>query len=138
MDFEKLRQYRNQSNAFAQKLGITVEEIRPGYARSTKVTCADEINPSGITHGGVCFTMADLTAGAASSSHGRLSATVNADYHYLRPSHTGDTLTAEAREIKSGRTLCVYEVRITNQEGVLVGMGTYTFFIKETPLPIDG
>ena len=137
MDFEKLRQYRNESNAFARKLGIVVEEIRPGYARSRKVTLADETNPAGTTHGGVCFTMADLTAGAASAAHGCVSATVNADYQYLRACHTGDTLTAEAVEVKSGRTLCVYEVKITDQDGKLVGMGTYTFFIKDKPLPVE-
>ena len=137
MDFEKLRAYRNESNAFARKLGIVVEEIGPGYARATKTVGPDETNPAGTAHGGVYFTLADVTSGAASSSHGFASATVSADYHYLRSCHAGDTLTAEARESKGGRTLCVYDVRITDGSGTLVGSGTYTYFILDKPLPLD-
>lgn len=131
MDFEKLRQYRNKNNAFAKKLGICVEEIGPGYARATKTVLDDETNPAQTTHGGVYFTLADVVSGAASSSHGFISATVSADYHYLRSCHAGDTLTAVAREIKKGRTLCVYEVKITDQNGILLGNGTFTYFIKD-------
>lgn len=137
MDYEKLRAYRNENNAFARKLGIVVEEIGPGYARAVKTVESDETNPAQTVHGGVYFTLADVVSGAASSSHGFASATVSADYHYLRSCQAGDTLTAEAREIKGGRTLCVYEVRITNQQGTLVGSGTYTYFLLDTPLPLD-
>ena len=136
MDFERLKQYRNEHNAFARKLGIEVLEISAGYAKAVKTVQPDESNPALTTHGGVYFTLADVTSGAASSSHGCVSATVSADYHYLRSCHPGDTLTAEAREIKGGRTLCVYEVRISDQHGTLLGNGTYTYFITETPLPL--
>ena len=36
MDYEKLRDTRNSTNPFAQRLGIFVEEIGPGYARAVK------------------------------------------------------------------------------------------------------
>lgn len=134
MDFERLKHYRNESNAFARKLGIKVEEIAPGYARAVKTILADELNPAQTAHGGVYFTLADVVSGAASSSHGFTSATVSADYHYLHSCHAGDTLTAEAREVKSGRTLCVYEVQLTDQHGTLVGTGTYTYFILDKKL----
>ena len=136
MDFEQLRQYRNDSNAFARKLGILVEEIGPGYARASKTVQEDETNPAGTTHGGVYFTLGDVTSGAASASHGFVSATVSADYHYLRSCRAGDTLTVQASEIKSGRTLCVYEVRITDQTDTLLGSGTYTYFLTDKPLPL--
>ncbi len=137
MDFEQLRQYRNKNNAFARKLGIVVEEIAPGYARASKTVLPDETNPAQTTHGGVYFTLADVTSGAASSSHGFVSTTVSADYHYLRSCHAGDTLTAVATEIKKGRTLCIYKVDITDQNGVLLGTGTYTYFIKDKLLDLE-
>ena len=34
-------------------------------------------------------------------------------------------------EIKAGKTLCVYDVRITDQEGTLLGTGTFTFYRLE-------
>ncbi len=134
MDFEEMLKYRRSSNAFAKKMGICVEEIAEGYARVTKTVQEDEINPGGTTHGGVCFTLADIVAGSASTVHGRLSATVNASYQYLGACYAGDTLTAEAREIKSGRTICVYEVSIKDQNGKHVGQGTFTFFLKDQKL----
>lgn len=136
MDFERLKRYRNENNAFARKLGIEVEEIAHGYARAVKTIQADELNPAQTAHGGVYFTLADVTSGAASSSLGFASATVSADYHYLRSCHAGDTLTAEAREVKSGKTLCVYEVQISDQHGRLVGTGTYTYFILDKQLEL--
>lgn len=136
MDFEQLMHYRNENNAFARKLGIEVKELAPGYARATKTILDDETNPAQTAHGGVYFTLADVTSGAASSSHGFVSATVSADYHYLRSCHAGDTLTAVAREVKSGKTLCVYDVQITDQHGTLVGMGTYTYFILDKQLDL--
>ena len=38
------------------------------------------------------------------------------------------TAVAEAREIKHGKTVSVYEARVTNQDGILLGTGTFTFF----------
>ena len=47
---------------------------------------------------------------------------------FMRSANIGDTLTAEAHEVKSGKTLCVYDVRVTDQNGVLLGTGTFTFY----------
>ena len=47
MDYKKLRDTRNSSNPFAQRLGIFVEEIGPGYARAVKdITCLLYTSPS--------------------------------------------------------------------------------------------
>ena len=47
MDYKKLRDTRNSSNPFAQRLGIFVEEIGPGYARAVKDITAEDANPVG-------------------------------------------------------------------------------------------
>ena len=128
MDFEKLKDIRNSTNPFAQQLGIWVEEIREGYARVTKTIGPDDLNPVNAPHGGVYFSMADTVSGSAMASHGYYAVTVNASYNYLRSGSVGDVFTAQAREVKSGRTLSVFDVEITNQDGMLLGTGTFTFF----------
>ena len=128
MDYKKLRDTRNSSNPFAQRLGIFVEEIGPGYARAVKDITAEDANPVGVAHGGCYFSLADTACGSAMASHGYYAVTVNASYDFLRSGRAGDTLTAVATEVKGGRTLCVYGVRITNQEGTLLGTGTFTFY----------
>lgn len=128
MDYKKLRDTRNSSNPFAQRLGIFVEEIGPGYARAVKDITADDANPVGVAHGGCYFSLADTACGSAMASHGYYAVTVNASYNFLRSAKLGDHLVAEARETKPGRTLCFYEVEIRDQAGTLLGNGSFTFY----------
>lgn len=128
MDLKKLVEFRNSCNPFTALLGIQVEDIGPGTARVTLPLEPRHLNPVGVPHGGVYFSMADTACGSAIASHGYYAVTVNASYEFLRSGRPGDTLTAVAEEVKNGRTLCVYSVRITNQEDTLLGTGTFTFY----------
>ena len=127
MDFQKMAEFRNTHNTYAHRLGIFVEEIGPGYARVTKTITPEDLNPLNFAHGGVYFSMADTACGSAMASHGHMAVTVNASYNYFRSAAPGDMLTAVATEVKTGRTLCVYDVRITDQNETLLGTGTFTF-----------
>ena len=134
MDFQKMADYRNTHNPYVQRQGVVVEEIGPGYARVTKTVAPEDANPLGVPHGGVYFTMADTACGSAMASHGYMAVTMNAGYNFFRSANMGDRLTAEAREIKGGKTICVFEVRITDQNGTLLGTGTFTFYKLEQPI----
>ena len=130
MDYQKMVEYRNTKNPHAQRLGILVEEIGPGYARVTKTIGPEDLNPLGLAHGGVYYSMADTACGSAASSYGFMAVTVNANYSYFRSAMPGDRLTAEARELKGGKTISVFEVRVTDQKDTLLGSGTFTFYIQ--------
>lgn len=128
MDLEKLRKFRNDKNPYAALLGIHVEEIGLGTARATIHLEDRHLNPVGVPHGGVYFSLADTACGSAMASHGYYAVTISTSYEFLRSGRPGDTLTAVATETKGGKTICVYDVRITNQEGTLLGTGTFTFY----------
>ena len=128
MDYQKIVEYRNARNPYVQRQGIQVEEIGPGYARVTKTVIPEDANPLGVPHGGVYFTMADTACGSAMASYGYKAVTMNASYNFFRSANMGDLLTAEAQEAKHGQTVSVYEVRIANQNGTLLGTGTFTFY----------
>lgn len=136
MDFQKLVAYRNTHNPYAARMGIVVEEIGLGCARVTKTIGADDLNPVGVAHGGCYFSMADAACGSALASHGFLSVTAGAEYHFFRSADLGDTITAHAHELKYGRTLCVYDVRLTNHDGTLLGTGTFTFYKLNQPIEV--
>ena len=136
MDLQKILEYRNNRNRFCQRLGITITELSPGYAKAVKNVTEDDLNPLNVAHGGVYFTMADNAAGSAMAAYGEKAVTLNALYNFMRSAKDGDTLTAEAREIKHGGTVCVYDVRITDQNDVLVGTGTFTFYSLKQPLSL--
>lgn len=137
MDMQKILEYRNARNRFCQRIGITVTELSPGYAKVVKTVTEDDLNPVDVAHGGLYFTMADNAAGSAMAAYGTRAVTLNAQYNFMRPARTGDTLTAVAQESKHGGTICVYEVRITDQNDNLTGTGTFTFYDLKQPLDID-
>ena len=137
MDMQKILEYRNARNRFCQRIGITVTELSPGYAKVVKTVTEDDLNPVDVAHGGLFFSMADNAAGSAMAAYGEQAVTLNAQYNFMRPARTGDTLTAVARESKHGGTICVYEVRITDQNDNLTGTGTFTFYELKQPLDID-
>ena len=136
MNYQKMADYRNSHNPYVHRQGIFVEEIGPGFARVTKTVVPEDANPLGVPHGGVYFTMADTACGSAMASHGYKAVTMNASYNFCRSANVGDCLTAEAREVKHGKTVCVFEVRITDQNGVLLGTGTFTFYSLPEKLEI--
>ena len=136
MNYQQMAEYRNSHNPYVQRQGIFVEEIGPGYARVTKTVVPEDANPLGVPHGGVYFTMADTACGSAMASDGYKAVTMNAGYNFFRSANVGDRLTAEAREVKHGQTVCVFEVRITEQSGTLLGTGTFTFYSLSEKLEI--
>ena len=137
MDLQKALEYRNSRNLFCKQLGITVTELSLGYAKTVKEVTAEDVNPIGVAHGGLYFTMADAAAGSAMASYGHKAVTLNAQYSVFRSAQPGDTLTAVAREVKHGGTVCVYDIAIHDQNGVCVGTGTFTFFDLKEPLTIE-
>lgn len=128
VSLEKVVEYRNKYNRFARKLGIVVESVSHGSARVVKTIEEDDLNPLGRAHGGVYFTMADSAAGSAMVAKGYAAVTMNSTYNFFRSAVAGDVVTATATEVKSGRTICVYDVRVTDQNGTLLGTGTFTFY----------
>ena len=128
MDMQKILEYRNARNRFCQRVGITVTELSPGYAKVVKAVTEDDLNP---------FSMADNAAGSAMAAYGEQAVTLNAQYNFMRAAKAGDVLTAEAREAKHGGTVCVFDIRITDQDGNLDGTGTFTFYNLKKPLKID-
>lgn len=127
MDYERLRAFRNEHNPFPRRLGIYVEELRPGYARAVKTVTEEDLNPVQVTHGGVYFTLADTVCGSVMAAYGTMAVTINCSFSFLKSARAGETLTAEARELQSGRSICVIEVRVTDGGDRLFAVGTFTF-----------
>ena len=98
MDMQKILEYRNARNRFCQRIGITVTELSPGYAKVVKTVTEDDLNPVDVAHGGLFFSMADNAAGSAMAAYGEQAVTLNAQYNFMRAAKAGDVLTAEARE----------------------------------------
>jgi acyl-CoA thioesterase len=50
---------------FGERLGISYTEVEPGSSRAVLEVRDEHLNPHGVCHGGVLFTFADDSMGAA-------------------------------------------------------------------------
>ena len=136
MDYEQIRAFRNAKNRFCQRLGIQVEELRPGYARAVKTVTEDDLNPAQVPHGGVYFSLADNACGSAMAAYGTKAVTISCSFSFLKRAQVGSRLTAEARELQGGRSICVLEARVTGEAGELFAVGTFTFRRMKEPFEL--
>jgi uncharacterized protein (TIGR00369 family) len=132
MTFEKLKQFLQQIpfNALLElKLvrlhrdGVTIEcRMRP-----------DLMNGSGVLHGGVTATLADVAVGMALARHlgrPRAGTTVEMKVNYLRPVTHGK-ITARAHLLKVGARLCCGSVEIWDGEKRPVAAALATYMILD-------
>jgi acyl-CoA thioesterase len=106
----------------SQRLGMALDEIRPGYARMSMRVREDMLNGHGTCHGGYIFMLADSAFAFACNSHNFNTVGAGCSIDYLAPGREGDLLTAEAVEqALSGKT-GVYDIVVTDQEGRKVAL----------------
>jgi acyl-CoA thioesterase len=106
----------------SQALGMTLDAIRPGYARMRMRVRDDMLNGHGTCHGGYIFMLADSAFAFACNSHNFNTVGAGCTIDYVAPGRAGDVLVAEAVEqALSGKT-GVYDVVVTDQDGRKVAL----------------
>lgn len=133
---DAIRRYFNRSDTFAQHLGIELLEVAEDHGVATMPLGNAQRNGMHHAHGGAIFALADMAFAAASHASGQYWVNAQSSISYLAPGRVGP-LRGEARKIRRGRHLGVYEVRITDADGTLVAIATINGFNTETPLPQD-
>lgn len=131
IDYERLREERNEKNEFAKNNGIRITKVSKGHAIAEMDVDQKKKNPIGTVHGGCLFTMADTCAGAAASSHGNWVTTVNAEINYLKAARESKHIIAESSEIKVGKSLIVEDVNIHDEAGRHLVHATFTFYVLD-------
>ncbi len=101
----------------SQAMGMTLDEIRPGYARMSMTIRADMLNGHLTCHGGYTFALADSAFAFACNSHNLNTVGAGCSIEYLAPGRAGDVLTAEAVEQTLSGKSGIYDVKVSNQEG---------------------
>jgi acyl-CoA thioesterase len=103
-----------QRDGVVDGLGIEIEDISPGYARTSTTVVATMLNIYGTCHGGVIFTLADSALGYASNAEGPVAVATGGDVNFLRPARLGDRLVAEARQKHRTRRTALFEIEVRN------------------------
>ena len=106
----------------SQALGMTLDAIRPGYARMRMRVREDMLNGHGTCHGGFIFMLADSAFAFACNSHNFNTVGAGCTIDYLAPGRAGDVLVAEAVEQALVGKTGVYDVVVTDQDGRKVAL----------------
>jgi uncharacterized protein (TIGR00369 family) len=112
----------------ATLIGMRMTAVEPGAVRFELDAAKQHTSPLGTVHGGILCDIADAAMGCAHASHldeGETFTTLELKMNFLKPVWAGH-LVAEARVLKSGRTIGLVDCRITDEDGSLVAYGTST------------
>ena len=106
-----------------------IEKMRDGHVVVTTKVVDSSLNYYGNAHGGYLFTLCDQISGLVVISLGLDGVTLQSSINYLKAGKLDDVLTIKGECVHQGRTTCVVDVAITNQEGKNVCKATFTMFV---------
>ena len=124
---------------FAQRMGIELQEVRPGCSRASMTLTPDMLNFHGIPHGGAIFSLADAAFAAASNSHGQTAVALSVTISFLAAAEAGLRLVAEAQELRKGHRSGFYQITVREETGDLIATcqavvyRKQEFFVERTP-----
>jgi acyl-CoA thioesterase len=119
----------NQAGAFAQLLGMSFDEMVSGRCVATLQVQQHLLNPHGIAHGGVAFSLADSACGGAALSalgEPRI-LTQDMQIRYHGPARLGKIIAA-AEVIHHGQRTITVQCQV-HQAGSLIASVSATFAI---------
>jgi len=109
-------------DSFSQWLGIELVDIKEGYSKIKMLVREEMMNGLNVVHGGIAFSLGDSAFAFACNSRNNLSLALETSISFLKPVFVGDTLIAEAKEVRNGRSTGVYLVEIKNQHEQLIAL----------------
>ena len=117
---KKLIEYTAE-NAFVQACGIEIWELEEDHAVMGTTARPELLNPMGMLHGGLLFTLADC----------RTYVTQTGSLNYYRNIHEGQVY-AVGKVQHRGRTVCTVLVEIYAKETQkLLAAGTFSMFATQ-------
>ncbi|CAD7037098.1 phenylacetic acid degradation protein PaaD [Pseudorhizobium halotolerans] len=125
-------------DAASQRLGMSLDHIAPGQATLSVTVTEAMSNGHGNCHGGYIFTLADSAFAFACNSYNEMVVAQHCSITYINPVRIGDRLTATAAEVSRRGRSGIYDIRITNQDGVHVAeFRGHSRTVKGTHVPVD-
>jgi acyl-CoA thioesterase len=120
-----------QNDFYSQWLGLEVLETELGVCQLKCTVRKEMLNGFGIAHGGITYALSDSALAFAANSYGFQAVSIETSISHLKKVQEGDILVAFCSEIHRGKTIGKYEVKIVNQNQVLVSHFIGTVFISK-------
>ena len=120
----------NEQNGFLKHNDIIIEKADEKVSKVKMDITEKSLNPYGIVHGGLIFSMGDTVMGITVRKTGRNAVTLDASINYIKPG-TGKYLIATSEVLKIGKTTSVLKANIYNDQNELIAIMSSTYFFIE-------
>lgn len=124
-NIEKLKEL-GKHEPVASFLEMKLLELSAGFARVSMPMKAEYVNFNGMIFGGIISAVADQAFAYATNSVINPNVASQFNIHFISPAGAKDELTAECRVMKSGKRVCISEIKVINQAGKLIATATGT------------
>jgi len=120
---------------FPEYLGLNITHAEADVVRG-ELTVRQEIctMPMAVLHGGALMSLADTLGAVATFLNlppGAGTTTLESKTNFLRAAPVGTTVTGECTPIHRGKSTMVWQTKITNADGDLVGIVTQTQMVLQ-------
>ena len=123
---------KNNQSAFAKHIGIGINELDYGFAKSMLKINQNHLNLYGTLHGGVILSLADHTAGAAGSAGAlhemKMCLALQSNFNFLKTVGVkiGDEIRAQAVFVRETKRVVYVEVEVVDAKNELIAKGSLT------------
>jgi len=124
-----------QKEPFARKMGLRLLKVEPGYAMVEMEPQEDSRNIFGMTHGGAIFALIDEAFEVSCNTYGTVAVALNVAVTYHRAPDRKSKLRAESREIHRSAKTGTYDIKVMDEQGVLIASCTALCYRKKEKLP---
>lgn len=130
-----IKELLNKTDRFAAAAGCQITEVSDSHAVAVMTVTNAHLNGGHVCQGGALFTLADLAIAALMNASGHLTFGISNSIMFVSSAHEGDSLRAEAVFVSDHHKIPSVEVRVTNQDDVLICHVTGMGYRKSIPLP---
>lgn len=119
-------------NPFGQLVGFRMTQVGEGFARAELDVRPELFNPNDVLHGGVVFSLADNSMGAALYSllpREAFGSTIEIKINFLKAVRSG-RLVCDTHVVAKGRRTAVLKSSVT-ADGILVATAQGTYAIQQ-------
>lgn len=117
----------NEQSGFLKHNDIIILENNENTSKVKMDITEKSLNPYGIVHGGLIFSMGDTVMGITVRYTGRNAVTLDGTINYLKPGK-GKYLIATSEVVKIGKTTSVLKANIYNDKEELIAIMSATYY----------
>ena len=129
MEIAEILKLRQNANGLNKLMNMHVITLDKDGGATVEVELTDELlNPLGMAHGGLIFTLCDVATGVAARTGGRITVTLDSNIHFLRRAKDTEKLVARGRVVKAGRTTGLVTAEVFDDTDKLIATADMTVY----------